>query len=110
MLVGPKKPTNVGAVARACNCFEVEDLRVVDAACPITVRSAQNAAMGGQRLLWQAAEFGNIEDALQDCSYSVAFARWPEGECPPQTMHLLNGHVRWRIQIQQGQRKEGICL
>ena len=28
VLVGPKKPPNVGSAARLCNCFECEDLRV----------------------------------------------------------------------------------
>ncbi|BDA47934.1 probable tRNA (cytidine-2'-O-)-methyltransferase TrmJ [Coccomyxa sp. Obi] len=78
VLVGPQKPPNVGAVARACNCFEAEDLRIVGPSCPITVRSAQNAAMGGQRLLWQASEFGSVEDAVEGC-YSVAFTRWQDG-------------------------------
>jgi tRNA/rRNA methyltransferase len=80
VLVSPKKPHNVGAVARACNCFEVEDLRIVVPACPFTVRSAQNAAMGGQRLLWQASVFEALDDAISDCAYSIAFARWGPGE------------------------------
>ncbi|EIE27400.1 hypothetical protein COCSUDRAFT_55412 [Coccomyxa subellipsoidea C-169] len=35
--------------------------------------------MGGQRLLWQAGEFSSVQEALQGCSYSVAFTRWPQG-------------------------------
>ena len=79
VLVGPQKPPNIGAVARACNCFEAEDLRIVGPSCPITTRSAHNAAMGGQRLLWQATEFGSVEDAVEGC-FSVAFTRWQDGE------------------------------
>ena len=80
VLVSPEKPPNVGAVARACNCFEVEDLRNVGHSCPITVKSALNSAMGGQRLLWQAAEFSSVQEAVQGCAYSVAFTRWQEGK------------------------------
>ncbi len=71
---------NIGAVARACNCFECETLRVVDPSCPITTRSALNAAMGGQRLLWKTEECADVADAVNDCAYSVAFDRWTEGE------------------------------
>ncbi|KAK9907778.1 hypothetical protein WJX75_009846 [Coccomyxa subellipsoidea] len=35
--------------------------------------------MGGQRLLWQAAEFSSVQEAVQGCAYSVAFTRWQEG-------------------------------
>ena len=71
---------NIGAVSRACNCFECETLRVVAPECPLTTRSALNAAMGGQRLLWQAQECTSVAEAIQDCAYSIAFARWTEGE------------------------------
>ena len=81
ILVGPKKMGNAGAVARLCNCFECDDLRVVDAACNIRSRSSLNAAMGGQRLLWQAAEHDTVADAIADCAYTVAFGRWAEGTC-----------------------------
>ena len=76
----PSCMQNIGAVARACNCFECETLRVVDPACPITTRSALNAAMGGQRLLWKTEERASVAEAVSDCTYSVAFARWTEGE------------------------------
>lgn len=70
---------NVGAVARACNCFECEAIRVVDPECSLTARSALNAAMGGQRLLWQAERFDSVAEAVKDSAYSIAFARWTEG-------------------------------
>lgn len=79
ILVGPKKMGNAGAVARLCNCFECDDLRVVDAACDIRSRSSLNAAMGGQRLLWQAAEHNTVSEAIADCAFTVAFGRWAEG-------------------------------
>lgn len=73
---------NVGAVARACNCFECEAIRFVDPECSITARSALNAAMGGQRLLWQTDKFDTVAEAVKDCAYSIAFARWTEGWGP----------------------------
>lgn len=70
---------NIGAVARACNCFECGRLRVVEPACPLTTRSALNAAMGGQHLLWQTEDCGSVAEAVRDCAYSVAFSRWTGG-------------------------------
>ena len=72
---------NAGAVARLCNCFECDDLRVVDAACNIRARASLNAAMGGQRLLWQATEHDAVADAIADCACAIAFGRWAEGAC-----------------------------
>ena len=54
--------------------------QVVESGCNIRVRSALNAAMGGQRLLWQASEYSDLGDAIADCAYSIAFGRWVEGE------------------------------
>ena len=169
VLVGPKKPPNVGSAARLCNCFECDDLRVrvhrlmdppypamplyasypnlmecrvhpdccttciapttlvhvarrlifmmgsscscsaphcaitcwavqkmllglqvVDSSCNIRARSSLNAAMGGQRLLWQAENYSALPDAIADCAYSIAFGRWAEGE---EGLHTLGGHL-----------------
>ena len=79
VLIGPRKPQNVGAVARLCNCFECEDLRVVQSSCKVTARPSLNAAMGAQRLLWQASQHDALGDAIADCAYSIAFGRWAEG-------------------------------
>ena len=55
-------------------------VQVVDSGCNIRARSSLNAAMGGQRLLWQAANYSALPDAIADCAYSIAFGRWAEGE------------------------------
>jgi tRNA C32,U32 (ribose-2'-O)-methylase TrmJ len=33
VLVSPKMPVSVGTVARACSCFECEDVRIVSPRC-----------------------------------------------------------------------------
>lgn len=38
VLVGPKKPISCGTVARACSCFECEDVRVVTPRCDHNTR------------------------------------------------------------------------
>ncbi len=64
--------------------------QVVESGCDIRVRSALNAAMGGQRLLWQASEYSALGDAIADCAYSIAFGRWVEGE-----RKLIEPCMRW---------------
>lgn len=107
VLVGPQKPPNVGAVARACNCFEAEDLRIVASSCSITARSSQNAAMGAQRLLWQASEYSTVEDAVKGC-YSVAFTRWQDGEFAEPDIHLICGCMHYK-QAYHVQTRERLC-
>ncbi len=58
----------------------VSHFQVVDSGCNVQARSSMNAAMGGQRLLWQAADYSALPDAIADCAYSIAFGRWAEGE------------------------------
>ena len=50
--------------------------------CSLTARSALNAAMGGQRLLWQADRCDSVAQAVSGCAYSVAFDRWTDGGPP----------------------------
>lgn len=76
VLVSPKRPVSVGTVARACSCFEVEDLRVVQPRCDHLTRSSRNASKGAQYLLHRAAAHDSLAGALKDCTYSAAFARW----------------------------------
>ena len=43
VLVGPKKPVSCGTIARACSCFEVEDLRIVQPRCQPNTRYDRHA-------------------------------------------------------------------
>jgi hypothetical protein len=81
VLVNPKRPVSIGAVARACSCFEVEDLRIVDPRCDHLARSARNGSKGAQYLLWKASLYPDLATAQEDVAMSVAFTRWIKGEC-----------------------------
>jgi tRNA/rRNA methyltransferase len=69
VLVRPRNPLNIGAVARAMSNFGVRRLRLVN---PYTVafRGARSA-VGASHLLRDAEEFTTVADAVADCSLVV---------------------------------------
>jgi tRNA C32,U32 (ribose-2'-O)-methylase TrmJ len=79
VLVGTKKPGNVGAVARACGSFECEDLRIVAPRCDPHTRASLTAAKGAQHIVHGAGIYESLEDALLDVDTAVAFHVWGEG-------------------------------
>lgn len=79
VFVNPKKPVNIGAVARACSCFECVDLRIVNPTCDPLQRSAKQAAKGAQWLLWKASIHDSLASALEDSELSIAYTRWVKG-------------------------------
>ena len=80
VLVSPKRPSTIGAVARALNCFECVDLRVVCPRCDPLARSARNSSKGAQYILWSASVHDTLKDALEHNATSntmtIAFTRW----------------------------------
>ncbi|KAF6259006.1 Alpha/beta knot methyltransferase [Scenedesmus sp. NREL 46B-D3] len=83
VLVGPKKPISCGTVARACSCFECEDVRVVQPRCDHNTRSSRSVSKGAQYILWRAQVHDKLADALGDVDLSVAFTRWLPGQQHP---------------------------
>jgi len=69
VLVAPRNPLNIGAVARAMSNFGVEDLRVVNP-YEVAFRDAKSA-VGASPLLAAAKEFNNIAEAVADCAWVV---------------------------------------
>jgi len=69
VLVAPRNPLNIGAVARAMSNFGVEDLRVVNP-YEVAFRDAKSA-VGASPLLAAAREFNNIADAVGDSAWVV---------------------------------------
>lgn len=71
VLVNPRNPLNIGAVARAMSNFGFSDLRLVmsDYRAPLEeARSAINA----ESVLHAAREFSSVGDAIADCTMSYA--------------------------------------
>src|SRR5882724_1441582 len=69
VLVAPRNPLNIGAVARAMSNFGVNDLRVVNP-YEVAFRDAKSA-VGASPLLAAAREFNNIAEAVADCAWVV---------------------------------------
>ena len=100
VLVGTRNPLNIGAAARAMSNFGFSHLRVVHP-YEAAFREARSA-VGASSLLATAEEFGNLSDAVADCSLVVgtttlrnrelqhAFRLLPEGA---QLMREHRGHV-----------------
>jgi tRNA/rRNA methyltransferase len=69
VLVSPRNPVNIGAVARAMSNFGCVDLRLV---MPYRVAFDEaRAAVNAGHVLAQAREFATIPDAVADCSLIV---------------------------------------
>ncbi len=66
VLVGPKFPGNVGAVARSMANFGLRDLVVVDPSCELDVE-AYRRAKAGSFILDSARTVGTLDEAVEDC-------------------------------------------
>lgn len=65
VLVAPRNPLNIGAVARAMSNFGVDTLRVVNP-YEVAFRDARSA-VGAEDLLSQSEVFGSVAEAVADC-------------------------------------------
>ena len=66
VLVRPRNPLNIGAVARAMSNFGPRDLRLVNP-YGVAFREARSA-VGASAVLENAREFDSVADAVADCS------------------------------------------
>ncbi len=69
VLVSPRNPLNIGAVARCMSNFGFLHLRVVNP-YEVAFREARSA-VGAGRVLQSAQEFTNVADAVADCTLVV---------------------------------------
>jgi TrmH family RNA methyltransferase len=69
VLVAPRNPLNIGAVARAMSNFGFSQLRVVNP-YEVAFRDARSA-MGASPVLLAAQEYGTVDDAIADCAWAV---------------------------------------
>jgi hypothetical protein len=79
VLVGTKKAPSIGTVARALGAFECLSLCCAAPRVNITCRPSLNTSKGAQYLIHNAQVCDTLTEALQDTTYSVAFARWISG-------------------------------
>ena len=69
VLVAPRNPLNIGAVARAMSNFGFAHLRVVNP-YEVAFRDAKSA-VGASPVLTSAKEFSSVADAIADCTMVV---------------------------------------
>jgi TrmH family RNA methyltransferase len=69
VLVSPRNPLNIGAVARAMSNFGIDTLRLVNPYAP-SFREARSA-VGASEILANAVRFKTLAQAVEDCTLVV---------------------------------------
>ena len=70
VLVRPRDPNNIGACARAMANFGLSDLRVVEPYAPVWREAT--SAVGAGDIMQNARQLTSLDEALQDCTFSLA--------------------------------------
>ncbi len=83
MLVEPAGTINIGSVARLCENFNVNELRIVSPRCNYLAQEAKKMAVRGIKILEEAKIYKDLNSALSDCSRIIATCgRKDHGEIP----------------------------
>jgi TrmH family RNA methyltransferase len=99
VLVSPRNPLNIGAVARAMRNFGFSDLRVV-APYELSFREAQSA-VNAQEILATAQVFASVPEAVADCSLVVGTTVGRSRDLQQAIHPLQKGATLVRKQAQQ---------
>ncbi len=83
VLVEPAGTINVGSVARLCENFKINELRLVSPKCDYLDQEAKKMSVKGLKILEAAKVFNDLNSALSDCSRIIATCgRKDHGEIP----------------------------
>ena len=105
VLVEPAGTINIGSVARLCENFCVNELRLVSPKCDHLAQEARNMAVKGINILEKASIYTNLNSALSDCSRIIATCgRKDHGEIP---LNSNKDAFHWAI---ESEREETIAL
>tara|TARA_Y100001968_G_scaffold224139_1_gene206784 strand:+ start:570 stop:1307 length:738 start_codon:yes stop_codon:yes gene_type:complete len=105
VLVEPAGPINVGSVARLCENFSVDELRLVSPKCDYLNQASKNMAVKGKKILEKAKVYEDLNSALSDCTRIIATCgRKEHGEIP------LNSNKNALCWALQSEREEIIAL
>ena len=72
VLVEPAGTINIGSVARLCENFSVNELRLVSPKCDYLARESIKMAVKGINILEEAKVYKDLNSALSDCSRIIA--------------------------------------
>ena len=105
VLVEPAGTINIGSVARLCENFSVDELRLVSPKCNYLAQDAKRMAVKGVKILEQAKVYEGLNEALSDCSRIIATCgRKEHGEIP------LNSNKEALCWSLETKREETIAL
>ena len=105
ILVEPSGPINVGSVARLCENFCVQELRLISPKCDYLAQEAKKMAVRGLRVLEKAKVYEDLNSALLDCSIIIATCgRKEHGDIP---LKSNKDALKW---AQKSDREETIAL
>ena len=105
VLVEPLGTINVGSVARLCENFGINELRLVSPKCNHLAQETKKMAVRGVKILESAIIYKNLNSALSDCTTIVATCgRKDHGEIP---LFSNKEALQWAL---ESQREETIAL
>ena len=105
ILVEPAGAINIGSVARLCENFHVDELRLVSPKCDYLNQEAKKMAVRGIKILEAAKIYKNLNSALSDCTRIIATCgRKDHGEIP---LYSNKDALCWGL---NSKRKETIAL
>ena len=105
VLVEPAGTINVGSVARLCENFGVNELRLVSPKCDYLAQEAKKMAVRGVKILEKAKVYEDLNSALFDCSRIIATCgRKDHGEI------RLNSNKDALCWAHESEKKETIAL
>ena len=105
VLVEPAGTINVGSVARLCENFNINELRLVSPKCDYLAKESKKMAVRGIKILEAAKIYKDLNSALSDCSRIIATCgRKDHGEIP---LSSNKDALRWAL---ESDREETIAI
>ena len=96
VLVEPAGTINVGSVARLCENFNINELRLVSPKCDYLAKESKKMAVKGIKILEEAKIYKDLTSALSDCSRIIATCgRKDHGEIP---LFSNKDALRWALE------------
>ena len=96
VLVEPAGTINVGSVARLCENFNVNELRLVSPKCDYLAKESKKMAVRGIKILEEAKIYKDLNSALSDCSRIIATCgRKDHGDIP---LYSNKDALRWALE------------